>query len=404
MPQQSTSQSISCCLKNFLILILFSIPAKSQDTLNSVEVRAFPANSAWAMADTLQTDLIKRQHVNYRDYIRKGDLIVALTDSHQVIAWDLTRLDTVSLQVNQAGRKFSAVSLDRMRNVYLGTQSGEVYKLDSKAQNIEQVDSTPYWVWAMGFDQYNELFTVVPYAVYHPSSNRNWQDFGNHTTSRIVKSKFLWLFNRRTDRYFILPTVTYIDSKNRWWLCASAGEFGGDLQVFDLNTHEIYNKELKGLRPEAIQPRSVFEDSTGNIYITSGLQHFISSGEIIRISPDNTVTEIYNSNDYQPPYVEVPGFFAEGLFIGPGAYSHKDNSVIFATDRGLFRGSLVSPDRLTEVERIVFLHLGTTQESLAIGRKLAIKKIEILDDGSVLFLSRVNGFGIYRRGELTFLQ
>ncbi len=311
MPQRSRVQYILHNIMPLLILILLSMPAKSQDTLNTVEVRAFPANSAWAMADTLQIDLIERQKVNYRDYIRRDNHIFALTDSHQVIAWDLASLDTISMQVNQLGRKYSAISKDRMQNIYLGTKNGEIFKFDSQHKEISRIDSIPYWVWAMGFDQYNELFTVVPYAVYQPSTQRFWDEFGNHTTSRIVDRKFLWFFNRRTDRYFILPSVTYIDSKNRWWLCASAGEFGGDLQVFDLNSHEIYNEEFKGLRPEAIKPRSVFEDSTGNIYITSGLQHFMSSGEIIRITPDNIVTEIYNSNDNKPASVEVPALFKE---------------------------------------------------------------------------------------------
>jgi len=385
----------------FFLLLSGSLLA--QDTLSIVEVRAFSKNSAWALADTLKTILIEKHNVNYRDYARIDNRIIALSDSYRVVLWDLAELDTLPFRGNQPGRKFTAIGKDRNENVYLGTEFGAVFKLNESLDDLTIFAEQDYYVHSIAFDARNTLFLVVPYAVLQSSESKFWEDFNNHTTGRIVKKRFLWFFSRRTDRYFVLPSVTYIDSRNRWWLCASAGEFGGDVQVFDLDRHDIYDEELRELNPNSIQPRSVFEDSSGNIYITSGLQHFSSTGEIFRVTPDNQVRKIFSSTEYQPSEVEAPRL-AKGLFIGPGAYSHVDTALVFATDRGIFRGSLKTGDRLTDVERIVYLNLASVREPLAIGSKLAIRKLELLPNGSILFLSRRNGFGIYKSSGLKMLK
>ena len=130
----------------------------------------------------------------------------------------------------------------------------------------------------------NKMFLVLPKGVYDPQNKKYWSEFENHTSGIIHKKKVFGIFRKRIYKYLSYPEFAYLDSKDKWWICANFGEFGGDAQIFDTKNEKIYANKFEGIDPGLLFPKSVFEDKNGNVFIASGIQHMFSSGNIYKIA------------------------------------------------------------------------------------------------------------------------
>ena len=278
--------------------------------------------------------------------------------------------------------------------VFLGTIKGDVYRVDPSDLSYSLYYHDKYRIYSICFNSENNMFLVVPYAIYEPRTKKHWEKFENHAGGIIVKRKrFMGLSWKQTDEYFTLPQFTYLDSQDRWWMCASHGEFGGDVEIFDTKNKKILSNRFEGLKTGDISPQSVFESPNKNIYITSGLQHFINSGEIYQISTDGKSTKIFDSNDFQDTTKQ--GGVYGNLFIGPGAYNSHESTIYFASSEGFFKTKMPENDKIEQIQFLFNPSLSWERESLAIGVSMAIKKMEFLPNHKLLFLTGNDGFGLY---------
>jgi len=247
------------------------------------------------------------------------------------------------------------------------------------------------------------LFAIVPYAIHDTESKRHWDKFKNHTGGVIVRKKVLGVFSKTIDTYFRMPQYTFLDSNDQFWMGASFGEFGGELQIFDARQLRIADNKFDSIAPGLFFPKSIFEGNNGDIFVTSGLQHFMNSGEIFRIDTSGHASKIFKSSGYRNVDRKTGKVLDEGgFFVGPGAFNRTENCLVFATDRGIYKAGFDDTGKLDTPQLLVKPELTWSREALAIGASMAIKKMEYTADNRLLFLSKKDGIGIYN-GQSTII-
>ena len=351
---------------------------------------------------------------SFKDIIIQNENIIAVNDSGQVIIWDLSSYERI-FESTDTNLFFTTVSVDQNGILYAGTDRGQLYTLNSKTGAIEPFMKLKkeFFINKIIFNSANEIFLIVPYAVYDPIKDKHWSKFKHYNNQLIVRKRFLHFFLKRTDVYFNMPGYTYIDSDDVIWMSSAFGEFGGSIQRFDTKNRKIINQSIDSLNYTLLFPRSIFEDENKNIYITSGLQHFINSGEIFKIC-DNTAYSIYNYDRFkdisQKSTVDSNGVVNiiakrnDGLFIGPGAFNKNDKKIYFASSKGFFRCNIPLQGEIQEQEFLFQPELIMENEPLAIGVSMAVKKILFTNDNRLIFLSYGNGIGIFDGKNTIFLQ
>ena len=360
-------------------------------------------NVGLAQSDSLKIERINKTNFSYRSIVVVDNKIFALNDIAKLVIWDLDKLDTIHFSHNGNYVHYTAICKDKLNQIYIGTDEGFVYKINPKDLSFSKFLKIKYSIKAICFNSLNKIFLIVPNAVYQPVEKRHWDKFSNHAGGIIVHKKKMLFFKKRIDTFFLLPQFTYLDNNDRWWMCSSFGEFGGEAQIFDTRNEKVYDNNFD-INNGLIFPKSIFEDTIGNIFITSGIQHLGSSGTIIKISPDRNVTEIYDSRDYK----DVPSWNLptrdDGIFVGPGTYNKNDNCIYFSTNKGFYKALLPMEGKLQNPKFLYNPILNWNREPLAMGLQMAIRSLEFTNDNKLLFVTSNDGIGIYNGQKLTFLK
>ena len=328
--------------------------------------------------------------------------LYSLNKDGRLHIWDLNTLEKI-LQSTDTLRHYTAIAKDNNNQVFLGTDKGKIYKLDNSEFTTRlfiELKKT-YRISDIFFNSKDEIFLIVPYAIYDPINNEHWKDFKHERNGMIVRKRFLIFFRKRTNTYFDMPQYTFIDSNDRIWMTKSFGEFGGSIQIFDARKREEIIVDIDSLNYGLFFPKSVFEDDDKNIYITSGLQHFSSSGEIYKIE-NSTATEIYNSDDFID--TTDTRIFSGGIFVGPGTYNSTEKKIYFATSDGFYKADIPNKGRIKKPELIFTSELTWEREPFAIGVGMTIKKLCFAKNNVLVFLTSNNGIGVYNGIRLQLLQ
>lgn len=360
--------------------------------------------SAFTQSDSSVTR-IEKTNSNYQTALYHNDNLYAVSESGQVVVWNLSKLDTLPFPHNDTvSYKFLCVAKDRMNVIYFGTDKGHIFRYSPEKRVWSLDRKLKYSVHHMVFNSDNHPLIIVPYAVYDPITKRRWTKFENHTDGLIRKKKVLGLFSKRIHKYFQMPQYTFLDSQDRLWMTASFGEFGGDVQIFDAKNFRIMDNKFDSISPGLFFPKSVFEGPDLKIFITSGLQHFANSGDIYRMNSDGSTTKVFHSSGLRVLDRTTKKVIDEGgLFVGPGAYNKRDECIYFATSRGIHK--IKSNQNISEdAELVVNPALSWGREPLSIGVAMNIKRMEFFPDGRLMFITAMDGIGILDRGKITLFQ
>ncbi len=352
---------------------------------------------------TAQTDSLKKVNPSFIKMLVGAEHIYALNSSGQFFAWDSKNL--IRTFTSDTTVKFTSIALDNSDKIYLGTTNGKIFTINKTDYSIDLYLELKkdYNITDILFNSLNEIFLIVPYAVYDPVKNKYWTDFKHQPmpNSLITTKRFLFFFRKRTNQYFNMPQYTFIDSQDRIWMTSSFGEFGGSIQIFDTRKRKELSADIDSLNFGLLFPKSVFEGKDQNIYITSGLQHFMNCGEIYRIN-NNLATKIYDSFDFRD--TTETNLFGGGIFVGPGAYNSLDNKIYYATTDGFYHDSITTDGRLENPKLIFKPELLWETEHLAIGVSMSVKKITFTVDNRLVFLTSNNGIGIYDGKDLKMIN
>ncbi len=340
---------------------------------------------------------IKKQSTNYRSSITVGNRLYALTDRARLVVWDLNVMNIIHFP--GGGRlRFSAIGKDQQDQVYVAALNGNIYKIEASKLSISLFQENKHRVNAICFNSKNELFLITNDAVFDPVRKRQWTDFFHEAVDGMAVLRN----NKIATNYFNIPSIVFMDSSDKIWMASSFGEFGGSLQIFDTRKLEIKDSKIEGIELGLFFPKSIFPDSRGRLYMTSGLQHFSNFGEIYKMSANMVATLMYTSGIYRhADRSEKP---EDELFIGPGAYNDSDSSIDFATNKGFYKARLIEGEDKLKPEFLFDLKLRWSRESMAIGASMAVLQTEFITGNRLLFLTANDGFGLYDGKSLIFFK
>ncbi len=348
-----------------------------------------------------QTESTKVENPSFIKLLISTDHIHALNSSGQLHVWDLKTLE--KRFTSDTTIKYTSIANDNFNKIYLGTSKGKIFTFDKNDHSTQLYLKLKKEVHVSDifFNSFGQIFLIVPYAVYDPINDKYWNDFEHQPNGMIVSKRIFFFFNKRTNIYFNMPQYTFMDSQDRIWMTNSFGEFGGSIQIFDTRKRTELNADIDSLNFGLLFPKSVFENNNQNIYITSGLQHFMNSGDIFRIEK-NLGTKVYSSENLRDS--TEANSFNGGIFVGPGAFNPYDNKIYFATTNGFYRVSIPNKGKIENLELLFKPDLLWEREPLAIGVSMSIKKLAFTNDNRLVFLTSNNGVGVYDGKELKMIK
>lgn len=321
-----------------------------------------------------------------KDMIAKDSLLYAVTTDGKLKCWNLSteKKNTVTHNLRFT---FTAIGSDKQQNVVVGTNNGKLFTLSDKGLQLLHAMQKPYTIEHIVFNSQNEPYLIIRNALYAPLTHTYWTAFPQQTTVGIRIEK-------RAKEFFRFPSCVFVDAHDVIWMTNFYGEFGGSFQLFDSKERKPLNRSIENLELGLFFPQSIFSDGkTDAVYIASGLQHLINSGDIFKI--DNyTAEKILNDDDFD---------LNNRLFIGASTIDPVTQTLYIATQKGIYKTFLSESRKIGILELLCEPKLRWEREPLAIGAKMAIKKL-LLVRGKLLFLTSQNGIGVFENGNISYLK
>ena len=321
-----------------------------------------------------------------KDMIAKDSLLYAVTTDGKIKCWNLSTEKKKTVTHNSRFT-FTAISSDKQQNVVVGTNDGKLFTLSDKGLQLLHAMQKPYTIEHIVFNSQNEPYLIICNALYAPLTHTYWTAFPQQTTVGIRIEK-------RAKEFFRFPSCVFVDAHDVIWMTNFYGEFGGSFQLFDSKERKPLNRSIENLELGLFFPQSIFSDGkTDAVYIASGLQHLINSGDIFKI--DNyTAEKILNDDDFD---------LNNRLFIGASTIDPVTQTLYIATQKGIYKTFLSKSRKIGILELLCEPKLRWEREPLAMGAKMAIKKL-LLVRGKLLFLTSQNGIGVFENGNISYLK
>ena len=207
--------------------------------------------------------------------------------------------------------------------------------------------------------------------------------------------------NRQTTykRWFREP-VYFLDHEDNIWIGFGYGEWGGDLFVFNIPSRHFIIPRLGNFNIELNPVKSICSDGE-KVFVSTGLQHREFSGSIIEF--DHFLARTILASRLEMDMNNKP---VEGEYIGPATFNKADHSIYFYSQNGIFKGN---PEKdLSAVgmwEKVVSPELyWSSGQPDAIGSPMNVLKMEFANEGTLVFLSQLNGVGIYDGKTITLIR
>lgn len=321
-----------------------------------------------------------------KDMIAKDSLLYAVTTDGKLKCWNLSTEKKKTVTHNSRFI-FTAIGSDKQQNVVVGTNNGKLFTLSDNGLQLLHTMQKPYTIEHIVFNSQNEPYLIIRNALYAPLTHTYWTAFPQQTTVGIRIEK-------RAKEFFRFPSCVFVDAHDVIWMTNFYGEFGGSFQLFDSKERKPLNRSIENLELGLFFPQSIFSDGkTDAVYIASGLQHLINSGDIFKI--DNyTAEKILNDDDFD---------LNNRLFIGASTIDPVTQTLYIATQKGIYKTFLSESGKIGNLELLCEPKLRWEREPLAIGAKMAIKKL-LLVRGKLLFLTSQNGIGVFENGNISYLK
>lgn len=344
-----------------------------------------------------QTVTTETNFLEIRDVVLSENELYGIANDGRLLKWNLEEKIQENLAYDTT-IKFTSIAVGKNSNIILGTNNGKLFELPKGKQKIILKRQLKKEVEVRQFEinSNNEIFLIVPRALYDPVKDKYWKNFIHHNRQLVGKKKFLFFFKKRTNKYFQMPQHTFIDNNDIIWMTSNYGEFGGSIQRFDTKNRKKINSSIDSLRLTMLFPQNIFSDDKNNIYISSGLQHFSNFGEIWKIR-NNKAEKIFESKDFKEQYPDE-------LFIGPCLIDTKEKNIYITTTEGVFKAELPLNGKIKKIDLLFEPEIYWDREPLAIGAKMSINKLLLTKDGKIIFLPSKNGVGIYANGKVKYLK
>jgi len=343
---------------------------------------------SFVLACTGQTEpieIVKNDTSNhqYKDFIVENDSLWALTTDGKLLLIDLNTGDTLPDLV-QSNQPILVLTKDRQGNIIVGDKNRSIKKYENRTNSWTILFKYSNNLLGIAFDSKNNyylitnrgIFDIRQQKTYYPDSSLNYQ----------IRHETGWSHD-----------PVYITDKNdNIWIGFGYGEWGGDLFIFNTKDKKFTAPRLKDFEITLNPIKSIFE-SPDNVFVTSGLMHFSTSGSIVRFDKFRSQV-IFKSDSYRKfPDNSTNHEMAYGEYIGPGAYNPEDSCIYFYSQNGIFKGN---PARdLSKIENWTKvlqpkLRWSNGQPDAA-GSPMNVLKLQFVSPGKLVFVSQYDGIGIF---------
>lgn len=325
----------------------------------------------------------KNSSNQYKDFAYDGDRIWGLTTEGKLALFDATNGDPISDNVKNDSA-IIVLTNDKEGNIIIGDKSKAIKKYDKQTKTWRTLFKFDNNLLAITFDSKNNCYLITNKGIYDNSSSTYF--YPDSSQNHQIRHQAGW---------FREPTFL-TDKNDNIWVGFGYGEWGGELFIFNTKGKKFIIPQLKGF-PITLNPiKSIFESSE-NVFVTSGLMHFSTSGSIAKF--DNFHSSlVFESEEHKKfPKDSTNDEFIDGEYIGPGVYNEKDNCIYFYSQNGIFKGNpkndLSKIDNWTKVLQ-PNLHWTNGQPD-AVGSPMNVLKLKFVNSDKLIFVSQNDGIGIY---------
>lgn len=200
-------------------------------------------------------------------------------------------------------------------------------------------------------------------------------------------------------RWFKSPTF-YMDHDDNIWIGFGFGEWGGDLFIFDTKKRKFIVPNMGKYDIDLNPVKSIFSDDS-IVYISTGVAHFGNSGSIVSLK--HFLAEPLFTSSYGKGKDNT---IVQGEYIGPATFNRSDHCIYFYAQNGIFKGD---PDKdisaIEQWEKVASPKLlWSNGQQDAVGSPMNVFKMEFADSKTLVFVTQLNGLGIYNGETITLVK
>ncbi|MDR0829336.1 MAG: hypothetical protein LBN95_04385 [Prevotellaceae bacterium] len=329
----------------------------------------------------------------FKDIVVTEKYICGLTSNGSIKFYDKQtgQLSDYTLKYNKDIQEFT---IDKLGNIVIIDKDNSIKKYVEQNQTWELIKTVKENLYGILFDSKNQCYGITENGILNIQTNKTY--YSSKSLNHQIHYKNKWG----------KPYCYYIDKSDKIWLGFGYGEWGGNLFVFETVSNNFLTPKLDTFNIALWPIKSFFEDNEYT-YLSSGLQHFTTSGIIIKF--DNLKASTLLESDTKNSKSSVKdstNVWTAGEYIGPSTYNKFNNSIYFYSQNGIFKGE-ISKDlsQLENWENILKpkLHWESGQRD-AIGSPMNVLKLIIVDKDKFVFLTQNDGIGFYNGKKLIILN
>lgn len=332
----------------------------------------------------------KQAHRQYRDMVITANEIWALTTDSLLKVFDRTSGKPVRHRYGSLPRAAS-LAKDHQGHIVIADLQRKVQAYDAATRVWKEIGQYKKGLPGLAFDSRNALYLITNKGIVDAESGKTY--FPDTVYNSLTS---------RAKEWFRQP-VFLMDSQDILWIGFGYGEWGGDLSLFDTKTKKFITSWMKssvGIGPV----KSIFEHA-GHIYLSTGLNHMLTSGSIIEFTGLRS-RMVFDSRTSRKRNEDMNSPLEEGEYIGPAGIDPGSRSFYFYSQNGFFRG--VAGTDLSKRENWKNLIKPQLTWSFgqpdAVGAPMNVLKLEITGRDSFIFLSQNDGIGIYDGKSLNMVR
>lgn len=341
----------------------------------------------WEPLDSVEVDTVFAIHGNYRDLLVTRRGVIALSNDGKLFLW---KPGSKSVRRLTDRSHISAIALDKDENIYFVERDKTIYRYHAtgKLKLIGRLDSV---IHRLAVNSNKEVFAITSYGIYDMDNLKKF------FPDSLPNNPFV------IPKFWYKPSCTLVDSADNLWVGFAYGEWGGNLISFNTITRKFNPILFDSMQLSLMPVMSIFEGDNKTVYATSGLMHFVVSGDIVAIK-NSTARVIYDRRaEPEQDYESTDPRTDLGEYIGPGAFDHVSGQLLYYSNDGFFyaniSGSLFCKG-LYYKPKLLWRH----GQEMAVGAEMNVEKIQLLGDREFLFLTSESGIGYLNHDKLTFFK
>jgi hypothetical protein len=311
------------------------------------------------------------------DFVVINKQIWGLTTTGQLVAFTEDG-EPLNIQPPQ-NKGIFIITKDKQNNLIVADSAKHIRLYNNKANTWTTTNTYKRRLYGIVYDSKNQQHLITDRGI-----KMNNVYYLPDTTYALNKQL------RFSPGLIAAPSAYTIDKNDNIWMGYAAGEWGGDIYIFNTQLKKFVKPKAADISPV----KSIFEIGQ-DVYISSGLQHFDTFGEILKFV-NLSAKSIFTSNSYKKDKNGIR-INKAGEYIGPATFNKFDGQIYFYSQNGFFKGDPKSDLSDLKYWQHVFspkLHW-TNGQNNAVGSPMNVLKIEFISQSKFIYATANDGLCLY---------